>query len=51
LNEAEEVLGVILPAREYTALPLEPGEETFYQPSSGISSEAPPVLGRGFAAV
>jgi hypothetical protein len=27
LDEAEEVLGVILPAHKYAALPLDPGEE------------------------
>jgi hypothetical protein len=31
LDEAEEVLGVILPAHKYAALPLDPGEEAFYQ--------------------
>jgi hypothetical protein len=31
LDEAEEVLGVILPAHKYAPLPLDPGEEAFYQ--------------------
>jgi hypothetical protein len=51
LDEAEEVLGVILPADKDAALPLDPGEEAFYQPPSGVSSESAPVLRRGFAAV
>ena len=34
LDEAEEVLGVILPAHKYAALPLDPGEEAFYQPAA-----------------
>ena len=51
LDEAEEVLRVILPPDENTALPLNPGEEAFYQPPSGVSSESAPILRRGFAAV
>ena len=51
LDEAEEVLGVMLPAHKYAALPLDPGEEAFYQPPSGVSPNSPPVLRRGFAAV
>ena len=35
LDEAEEVLRVIFPAHKYAALPLDPGEEAFYQPPSG----------------
>src|SRR5262249_10974180 len=34
LNEAEEVLGVILPLHKHAALPLDPGEDAFYQPPS-----------------
>src|SRR5262249_8671844 len=51
LDEAEEVLGVILPAHKYAALPLDPGEEAFHQPPSGVSSESAPVLRHRFAAV
>jgi hypothetical protein len=51
LDEAEEVLRVIFPAHKYAALPLDPGEEAFYQPPSGVSSESAAVLRRGFAAV
>ena len=51
LDEAEEVLRVIFPAHKYAALPLDPGEEAFYQPASGVSSELAAVLRRGFAAV
>ena len=51
LDEAEEVLGVILPAHKDAALPLDPGEEAFHHPPSGVSSESAPVLRRGFAAV
>jgi len=51
LDEAEEVLRVILPAHKYAALPLDPGEEAFHQPPSGVSSESAPVLRHRFAAV
>jgi hypothetical protein len=51
LDKAEEVLGVILQAHKYAALPLDLGEEAFYQPPSGFSSESAAVLRRGFAAV
>ena len=51
LDEAEEVLRVIFPAHKYAALPLDPGEEAFYQPPSGVSSESAAVLRRGLAAV
>jgi hypothetical protein len=51
LDEAEEVLRVILPAHKDAALPLDPGEEAFHHPPSGVSSESAPVLRRRFAAV
>src|SRR6516165_12579511 len=51
LDKAEEVLGVIPPAHKYAALPLDPGEEAFYQPPSSVSSVSSTVLGRGLAAV
>ena len=50
MDEAEEVLRVIFPAHKYAALPLDPGEEAFYQPPSGVSSESAAVLRRGLAA-
>src|SRR6516162_2942219 len=36
LNEAEEVLAVVLPADEDAALPLDPGEEAFDEPTSHV---------------
>ena len=38
LNEAEEVLGVILPADEDAALPLDPSEEALDQPASHVAA-------------
>ena len=47
LDEAEEVLRVIFPAHKYAALPLDPGEEAFYQPASGVSSKSRGRLASG----
>jgi transposase len=38
LDEAEEVLGVILPADEDAALPLDPSEEALDQPASHVAA-------------
>jgi hypothetical protein len=38
LDEAEEVLGVILPADENAALPLDPREEALDQPASHVAA-------------
>ena len=51
LDEAEEVLRVILPSDEDPALPLNPGEEALDEPASSVSAEAATILRRWFAAV
>ncbi len=38
LDEAEEVLGVILPADENAALPLDPSEEALDEPASHVAA-------------
>jgi hypothetical protein len=38
LDEAEEVLGVIFPADEDAALPLDPSEEALDQPASHVAA-------------
>ena len=38
LDEAEEVLAVVLPADEDAALPLDPGEEAFDEPTSHVTA-------------
>ena len=38
LNEAEEVLGVVLPADEDAALPLDPGEEALDDPAAHVAA-------------
>src|SRR6516165_5579169 len=38
LDEAEEVLAVVLPADEDAALPLDPGEEAFDKPTSHVTA-------------
>ena len=38
LDEAEEVLGVILPADEDAALPLDPSEEALDEPASHVAA-------------
>jgi hypothetical protein len=37
LNKAQEVLGVVLPADEDSALPLDPGEEALNEPAAHIA--------------
>ncbi len=44
LHKPEEVCGVILPANEQSALPLEPGEEAFHEPAPFVSREVEAVL-------
>jgi Arabinose-binding domain of AraC transcription regulator, N-term len=38
LDEAEEVLAVVLPADEDAALPLDPGEEAFDEPTTHVTA-------------
>ena len=38
LDEAEEVLAVVLPADEDAALPLDPGEEALDEPTSHVTA-------------
>ena len=51
LDEAEEILGVILPSDEDPALPLNPCEETFDHPSPCVSPQPAPILRGGLAAL
>src|SRR5262245_12900896 len=51
LNEAKEVLWMIFPADEDSALPLDPGEEAFDQPAPQEASQAAPVLRRRFRSI
>ena len=37
LNKAQEILGVVLPADEYSALPLHPGEEALNDPAAHMA--------------
>ena len=37
LNKAQEVLGVVLPADEDSALPLDPGEKALNEPAAHIA--------------
>ena len=50
LDKAEEVLGVVLPAHEDAALPLNPGEEALDEPASRLTAEPSSIL-RGHLAV
>jgi hypothetical protein len=38
LDKAEEVVGVVLPANEDPALPLNPGEEALDEPTSHVAA-------------
>ena len=38
LDEAEEVLGMVLPTDQDAALPLYPGEEAFDEPASRVAA-------------
>ena len=38
LEKAEEILGVVLPANEDPALPLNPGEEALDEPASHVAA-------------
>ena len=51
LDEAEEVLGVVFPSDEDPALPLNPCEETFDQPSPCVSPQPTPILRGRLAAI
>jgi len=46
LNEAEEILGIVLPAHKDTTLPLYPGKEALYQPAPCVSPQSAAVLRR-----
>jgi len=37
LNKAQEILGMVLPADEDSALPLDPGEEALNEPAAHIA--------------
>src|SRR4030095_8503329 len=51
LNKAQEVLGVVLPADEDSALPLDPGEEALNEPAAHIAGETASILRRQLAAI
>jgi hypothetical protein len=51
LNKAEEVLSVELPADEYAALPLYPGEETLDELASHIAAQPSSILRRRLDAI
>ena len=51
LHEAKEVLRIKLPADKNAALPLNPGEEPFDQPASGISPKSASILRGALAAI
>ena len=38
LDKAEEIVGVVLPANEDPALPLDPGEEALDEPASHVAA-------------
>jgi len=40
LSKAQEILGVVLPADEDSALPLHPGEEALNEPAADIAGIA-----------
>src|SRR6266498_720397 len=39
LDKAKEIVGVVLPANEDPALPLNPGEETLDEPASHVAAD------------
>lgn len=51
LHEAEESLRIELPLHKNAALPLNPGEEPFDQPSPCVSPKTASILRRRFAAI
>src|SRR5215467_5233119 len=51
LYEAEEVLGVVFPTDEDTALPLNPSKEALYEPASHIAAWPSPILRGRLASV
>ena len=51
LHEAKEVLRIKLLADKNAALPLNPGEEPFDQPASGISPESASILRGALATI
>src|SRR6266568_6689577 len=51
LDKSEEVLGVVFPADEDAALPLNPSEEAFDEPAPHVAAEAAAILGRWLAPV
>ena len=44
LNKAQEVLGVVLPANEDPALPLNPGEEALDKPAAHVAAYTNPHI-------
>src|SRR5215510_14440691 len=51
LNEAEEVLWVILPSDEYPTLPLNPCEEALDHPPPCVSPQPASILCSGLVAI
>ena len=51
LHEAKEVPRIEFPADKNAALPLNPGEEPFDQPASGISPKSASILRGALAAI
>ena len=51
LDKAEEIVGVVLPANEDPALPLNPGEEPFDQPAPRLSPESASILRGALATI
>lgn len=49
LDEAEEVVGVVLPPHEHPALPLQPCEVAFDKPATHVAPQGVPLLGLEFA--
>ena len=51
LNESEEVLGVVFPTDEETALPLDPGEEALDEPAPRVTAEPSSILRERLSAI
>src|SRR5213595_3552225 len=49
LHNTQEVGGVILPADQQAALPLQPGEEPLDEPATVVPPQVAPVLGFQFS--
>src|SRR5262249_27016337 len=51
LDKAEEIEGVVLPANEDPALPLNPGEEALNEPASHVAAWPSPIFAGRLASV